>query len=232
MHLTKHMNKDFKIIDLTHELNAETITWDGSCGFKLSLNLDYKECTPPYLFRVQDMSSRAGIGTHMDAPAHVIPGGETIEGLLLEDLVSDCVVIDVSAEADEDYMIMPADVEKFEKEHGLISKNSFVIFYTGWSKYWDDKKKFHNNHKYPGVHKSTAELLIKRDISGLGIDTLSPDNGEDEFPVHAVILGAGKYIVENVANADKLPPTGAKSLVLPIKIKDGTEAPIRLIALV
>lgn len=49
--------------------------------------------------------------------------------------------------------------------------------------------------------------------------------------MHRAILGADKYLVENVANAKLLPPTGAKVLVLPIKIKDATEAPIRLIAL-
>ena len=41
-----------------------------------------------------------------------------------------------------------------------------------------------------------------------------------------------KYLVENVANADKLPPVGSFSLVMPILTEGGTEAPIRLIGLV
>jgi kynurenine formamidase len=56
--------------------------------------------------------------------------------------------------------------------------------------------------------------------------------GGEDFPVHRAILGAGKYLVENVANAKELPPTGARIFVMPMKIKDGTEAPIRLVALV
>ena len=81
------------------------------------------------------------------------------------------------------------------------------------------------------MHVSTAKLLLKRNIAGLGIDTFSADTGADGFPVHLAVLGADKYLVENVANAKKLPPTGAKSFVLPMNIKDGTEASIRLIAL-
>jgi kynurenine formamidase len=49
--------------------------------------------------------------------------------------------------------------------------------------------------------------------------------------VHQAILGSGKYLVENIANARELPPIGAKILVLPLKIREGAEAPVRLVAL-
>jgi len=225
------MNKDFKIIDLTHALSPEIPTWDGSCGFEMELTLDYKNCTPPDLFRKHSLKMESGIGTHMDAPAHVIPGGRTIDTIALEELVTNCVMIDVSSEVNEGYVIMPEAVEKFEKEHGEIQPNSFVIFYTGWDKHWGDSEKYINNHKFPSVGISTAELLLKRNIAGLGIDTLSADTGASGFPVHRAILGADKYLVENVANAKKLPSIGAKSLVLPMNIKEGTEAPVRLVAL-
>jgi kynurenine formamidase len=226
------MNKEFKVIDLTHRLFSEAPSWDVSPAFELSIDTDYKDCTPPDLFRTQSIKATASIGTHMDAPAHIIPGGRTIDKLTMEELVTDCVVIDISLEADALYMIMPSAVEKFEKEHGEIKPNSFVIFYTGWDKYWGNREKYHNNHQFPSVDVSTAELLLKRNIAGLGIDTFSADTGANGFPVHRAILGADKYLVENVANAKELPSTGAKTFVLPMKIKDGTEASVRLIALI
>jgi kynurenine formamidase len=225
------MNKEFKIIDLTHRLFPEVPSWDGNCGFELKLTLDYEDCTPPDLFRKHNLKMESGIGTHIDAPAHVIPNGRTIDKLELKELITDCIVIDVSSEANEVYVIMPEVVEKFEKEYGEIKSNSFVIFYTGWDKRWSDRDKYTNNHKFPSVDISTSELLLKRNIAGLGIDTLSADTGADGFPVHRAVLGADKYLVENVANVKELPPVGAKSLALPIKISGGTEAPIRLIAL-
>ena len=225
-------NKEFKIIDLTHQLSLEIPTWDGSCGFELSIDADYKDGTPPDVFRTQKIKCGAGIGTHMDAPAHVVEGGRTIDKLVMEQLVTDCAVIDVSSEASAGYVIMPEVIEKFEKEHGEIKPDTFVIFYTGWDANWNDREKYINNHNFPSVDLSTAEFLLKRNIAGLGIDTLSADTGKNGFPVHRAILGADKYLVENIANAKELPAVGVKSLVLPIKIKDGTEAPIRLIALI
>ena len=127
---------------------------------------------------------------------------------------------------------MPSSVEKFETEYGIIPAGSFVLFYTGWDKYWETPEKYHGNYHFPSVHASTAELLLSRSIVGLGIDTLSCDRGDTGYPVHRTILGAGKYLIENIANAGSLPPTGAKIYALPMKIADATEAPIRLIALV
>ncbi len=226
------MTKEFKIVDLTHSLSSEIPTWDGSCGFELSIDTDYGDCTPPDTFRTQKIKCGAGIGTHMDAPAHVIPNGRTIDQLSLEELITECIVIDVSSAADENFLIMPDVIEKFEKEHGEIQSNSFVIFYTGWDKNWDNREKYINSNKFPSVDISTAGLLLKRNIAGLGIDTLSADTGANGFPVHRAILGADKYLVENIANAKELHPVGSKIFVLPIKIKDGTEAPIRLVALI
>ncbi len=226
------MNKEFKVIDLTHTIHSDIPGWDGDCGFKMELSLDYKDCTPPDIFRKHDISTPCGIGTHIDSPSHVIPGGRTIDKLTLEELVTDCVVIDVSSEADENYIITPEIIKNFEKENGEIAHNSFVIFYTGWDKYWETSEKYINNHIFPSIHEDTAKLLLDRKISGLGTDTLSVDTGANGFPVHRAILGADKYLVENVANAKELPPVGAKVLVLPLKIKDGSEAPIRLIALI
>lgn len=224
------MNKEFKIIELTHGLLPEIPTWDGTCDFHLHQTLDYGDCTPPNLFRKHEIKMQLGTGTHMDAPAHVIAGGRTVDKLNLEELVCDCVMIDVSAKADSNYVIMSAIVDAFEKEHGEIKPNSFVIFYTGWDKSWDNIEKYRNDYKFPSVDISTAELLLRRNIAGLGVDTLSADTGANGFPVHQAILGADKYLVENVANAKELPPMGAKIFVLPIKIKNATEAPVRLIA--
>ena len=219
------------VIDLTHALSPEIPYWDGNCGFELKTAFDYKDSSGPDLFRTQDIAAHAGIGTHMDAPAHCFPDGKTIDALALEDLVVDCAVIKVDG-AGEDYVAMPDAVEEFEKEHGTIQPNTFVIFRTGWDKYWNDPKKYRNDLKFPSVHESTAKLLLERGIAGLGIDSMSADARGESFPVHRAVLGAGKYLVENIAKASELPATGAKIFVMPIKIKEGTEAPIRLIAII
>ncbi|MBP6985195.1 MAG: cyclase family protein [Alphaproteobacteria bacterium] len=226
------MNFPYKIVDLTHSLSHDIPTWDGGCGFEHILKVDYDDCTTDVKFRVQQLSMNAGIGTHMDAPAHCIPGGATIDQLDLQNLAAPCVVIDVSQNAHERYTVSVADIHAFEKNCGAIKPGSFVIIRTGWDKFWQQPERYRNNHVFPSISLEAAQLLASLQIVGLGIDTLSPDRPEDGYPVHATILGAGKYIVENIANASELPPVGSFSLALPIKIADGTEAPIRLIALV
>ena len=220
-----------RIVDLTHTLSEKIPFWDGSCGFEIDITLDYKDSTPPDLFRTQKIKMNAGIGTHIDAPAHCIEGGKTIERLSMDELVVDCVVIDVSASADENYVVSKEVVENFERNNGIIKENTFIIIHTGWEKYWNESLKYVNNHNFPSVSKEAGELFVSRNIAGLGIDTLSVDTGHSGFPVHRSILGAGKYLVENVANASKLPTTGAKIFIMPMKIEGATEAPVRLVAM-
>lgn len=221
----------YKMIDLTHTLHADTPSWDGGCGFKQSIKLDYNDCGHGITFRVQQLNMHAGIGTHIDAPAHCDPEGATIEALPLDTLVSPCVLIDVSHHTEENYTVSPEDIERFEKEHGHIMPGTFVMIRTGWEKYWQDAKKYCNEHVFPAVSEAAAMLLLSRHISGLGIDTLSADRPDAGFPVHHLLLKAGKYLIENAANLSALPTTGSFILAMPIKGKDLTEAPIRLIGL-
>ncbi len=216
-------------IDLTHALTEKTPTWEGRCGFLQTAIVKYDECPGDCKFLVQRLEMLAGIGTHIDAPAHCIPGGKTVAEIPLAALISPCIVINVSEEAHALYSIEMPVVEQFEKAHGKICENAFVIFYTGWGSLWEEPAKYHNDFRFPCVAKEVATYLVSKNVAGIGIDTLSPDRPESGFAVHQIILGAGKYIVENIANAHLMPATGAWCLVLPMKTFQGTEAPVRLL---
>jgi kynurenine formamidase len=72
-------------------------------------------------------------------------------------------------------------------------------------------------------------LLDKRDINGIGLDTLSFDYGPSEdFPVHYLLLGADKWALENLCNLDKIPPEGGFMVVGPIKHEGGSGGPTRV----
>ena len=69
-------------------------------------------------------------------------------------------------------------------------------------------------------------------IVGIGVDTASIDHGpSSDFIVHQLINGAGLYGLENIAHLEQVPEAGAIFIALPVKIKDGTGGPVRLIAL-
>ena len=226
------MTFPYKLIDLTHALDSTIPTWNGGCGFNHDVHIDYSDCEGEYKFRVMKVAMHAGIGTHMDVPSHCIPGGRFIHDFEVNNLIMSCVVIDVSDQCHERYSLSAQDIADFENKHSKIAGGSCVFVKTGWSEFWNTPSKYHNNHVFPSVSSEAAELLIERGVNALGIDTLSPDRPEDGFKVHKTFLGADKIIIENVANLDNMPPTGGFVMILPIKIKDGTEAPVRLVGLV
>ena len=223
---------DFNIIDLTHTLEDNIPSFDLNCGFVQEIKSDYSDCTGEVKFRINQLKIENGIGTHVDAPAHCIPGGLSIEKLAFENLVVPCVVIDVSKSVHERYSVSVEDIKTFEIEYGEITEGQFVMIRTGWEMYWNDKEKYHNNYIFPSISKEASLYLLERGIAGIGIDTLSPDRPEDGYPVHKAILSSGKYIVENAANLQDLPIVGSFIVILPLKIKDATEAPVRLIGLI
>ena len=226
------MSFPYTLIDLTHTLDESVPSWDGKYGFSLRTKIDYTDCSSETKFRVQQINIHAGIGTHMDAPAHCILDGLAIDQIPLSQLIAPCVVIDISEKSDAQYSLSIEDIEAFETKYGPILKGSFVMIKTGWERFWNEPEKYRNNLNFPSCSPEATQLLLKRNIVGLGIDTLSPDRPDRAFPVHQMVLGAGKYLVENAANLDKLPPTGSFIMIMPLKIKKGTEAPIRLIGLI
>jgi kynurenine formamidase len=90
--------------------------------------------------------------------------------------------------------------------------------YDGNTIYWPTAKPF--------------QLIKERNITGIGLDTPSIDYGKStEFQVHQILFAANKLAIENIANLDKLPATGAMLYALPMLIKDGTGAPARVFAM-
>jgi kynurenine formamidase len=74
-------------------------------------------------------------------------------------------------------------------------------------------------------------LLANRNISAIGVDTMSLDHGASAtFDTHLTILGANKYGVENLKNLSKIPPRGATVYIGLIPWSQGSGGPLRAIA--
>lgn len=223
---------DLKIIDLTHLLSPEAPTWNGSCGFCLEIKKDYDR-----MFRVQRVKMHCGVGTHMDAPSHCIPGGGSIADIALKQLIVPACVVDVTAKAHADYEVSAEDIKRYEAKYGKVPQNALVIAYTGWSQFWSQPDAYRNVDRegqmhFPAFSVEAVELLLKRDVAGIAIDTLSPDCLDQTYPVHKLMLGAGKYIIENIADCKRMPPKGGYVVALPLKAEGATECPIRVVGFV
>ncbi len=223
---------DFDFIDLTHTLSPDVPHWGVDVAFKYNARLiKSAETNGKMAFRVQRLEMSSGIGTHMDAPSHCYEQAASIHDIPLSSLITPCRVIDVSDRVYDQYSVSEDDVFLYEEKYGRIPDDSFVIIYTGWDQRWSQPEKYRNEKVFPNISVKAAQLLLARNIVGIGIDTLSPDAFGSDFPVHELLLSAGKYIIENVANAKKLNPADSYVFALPMKIMDGTEAPVRLIGM-
>lgn len=226
------MIEGFTLIDLTHPLHDGVPTWTGRCGFQLEIKIDYEQG-----LRAQTQRGHAGVGTHIDAPSHFVRGGQNVGDIPLEQLIVPLCVIDLRSKLDPDLSLSTPDLLEHERKYGPIPKNSFVAAFTGWERYWNDPDRYRNpdakgKMHFPGFSAEAARLLVERDVAGIGIDALSPDGSNEGFPVHEIILGAGKYILENLAHLSQVPARGAYLIAFPPNIRDASESTLRAAALI
>lgn len=133
-------------------------------------------------------------------------------------------------------------MKRWEKAHGRVPADSWVLVQSGWSERADDPEAFLNADEdgahSPGFTREASELLaVDRDVLGVGVETVGTDAGqtggfEPAFPNHATMHGNGKFGPASLANLDRLPPTGAVVVAAPLKIVDGSGSPLRVLALV
>ena len=230
-----------KMIDLSYTFGPETIYWPTAEPFKLR-RVAYGPAAGGYWYAANNISMAEHGGTHMDAPIHFAEGKITAAEVPLANCVGPACVIDVAAQAarDRDYRMTVEDVRWWEGRHGRIPPGAIVVMHSGWGRFWPDKRKYLGTDKpmdvgnlhFPGFSREATEFLVReRDVAALAIDTPSIDYGQSkDFIAHQVLNAANRPAFENVANTDRLPPTGATFVALPLKIEGGSGGPARIIA--
>lgn len=180
-------------------------------------------------------------GSHLDAPAHFIDGGRTMADIPAADLLAEAVVIDCSGTVahDPEHRLTVAEVEAWEEAHGRIPRGAWVLVRTGWATTrWSEPDRYANADpagvlRHPAVHPDAARLLVERGAMGVGIDTLSVDNAapsETRSPSHKALHAADRYVLENLANLDRLPARDILLVIGALPVVDGTAGPARVLA--
>jgi kynurenine formamidase len=232
------------LVDLTHAFGEETIYWPTAERFRLDVVAD--GITPGgYYYAANNFMTAEHGGTHLDAPVHFAAGRYAADQVPLDRLVGPAVVVDVtrSAEQNADHQITVGDLEAFESAHGRIPDDVILLIRTGFSARWPDAARYLGTAErgasavpklhFPGVHPDAARwLLANRRIKAIGIDTASIDYGQSTtYETHRLLYDANIPGFENLTSLDRLPPTGAIVIALPMKIARGSGAPLRAIAI-
>jgi kynurenine formamidase len=227
-------------IDLSYDFSDKTIYWTEADNFKKETVAEGRT-DKGYYYSAYKFSAPEHGGTHIDSPIHFAEGRKTVDEIPLTQLIAPAIKIDVSKKtsANRDYLVSVEDFTTWETEHGKIPDGSVVLLQTGYGQYWGDRTKYMgvegtDQKHFPGLGAEAARWLVQnRKINAVGIDTASIDFGQSQtFDTHIILMEQNIPAFENVANMDKVPVVGAMIFALPMKIKGGSGAPLRIVALI
>jgi kynurenine formamidase len=163
-------------------------------------------------------------GTHVDAPAHQVAGGATLDDIPLDQLVTNALTIDLSEHAPG-----PVGVADLADALAQVQPGDIVLFRTDNAQNWGTDA-YWRGWCYPDA--ATTRALIERNVSGVGFDGPSADAMDStDYPLHQLWLGAGKIILENLASLAELPGR-CRIVVAPLKVRGANGGPARVLALI
>jgi kynurenine formamidase len=235
-----------RLLDMTYPYDENTIYWPTAKPYHME-KVSWQIAEGGWWYASNEFSASEHGGTHADAPIHFAENGRTIDQIPLEEWIGPAVKIDVTKNCDKnrDYLLRVDEIKSWEKRFGRIPEGAWVIMYTGiGTRYYPDKKKVLGTDKkgdaaiaelsFPGFSVESVKFLLdNRNITGIAIDTPSIDYGKSkDFMVHRVLFASDKLALENIANLDKLPSSGATLFVIPMLIKQGTGSPARVFAII
>ncbi len=156
-------------------------------------------------------------GTHCDAPFHFFDDGQTIDEVPLENYVAPAVVFDLRGKPPGS-AIEPRDLQQ---ELESLDAGDVALLNTGRGQRRGNTAEFLTQYVY--LSGEAAQMLVERDVAGVGIDAVSlggygdPDKAG---PAHRALLGAGRFIVEELCFPESV-MDGRKRLFVaaPIKLR-------------
>jgi arylformamidase len=200
-------------IDVSVPLKNGMVHWPGDKAFSREYTQSIEKGDQA---NVSEMTGSAHTGTHMDAPAHFINGGHTIDTIPLDACMGRARVIRI----EDAEVIRVAELEPHK-----IAAGERVLFRTKNSDYVWKTDTFQTSFVHiPG---DTARWLAERGVKTVGVDYLSVGGYEsDGAETHRALLGAGVWIIEGLVLTDIA--AGEYDLIcLPLKIVGSDGAPAR-----
>jgi kynurenine formamidase len=240
-----------RVVDLTAPLSSDTpiLMLPPELGqtqrFELEQISRYDERGPAWYWN--NFRTGEHTGTHFDAPVHWVSGKDlpnnAVDTIPPANFVGPACVIDCSREStqDADFLLTKDLILKWEKKHGKIPPKAWVLMRTDWSKRAADAAAYQNydetGQHTPGPDVDAVKFLVgERDILGFGTESIGTDAGQayhlrPPYPCHYFMHGAGRYGLQCLTNLDQLPATGAVVIAAPLKIRNGSGSPLRVLAL-
>jgi arylformamidase len=192
------------IIDISRPIGPDTPVWPGDPPVLVEPVARIEAGDPAAVSRLE---LGTHTGTHVDPPAHFLPGGVTVDALPLDVLVGPAIVADLTAAPG------PVDAGRLESQH-LPEGTTRLLLKTGAAD--------------GAVTADGARWLVERGVRLVGADTLSIEPAIGDYPVHRTLLGAGVVIVEGL-DLSAVAAGPYQLVCLPLRITGGDGAPARAV---
>lgn len=164
------------------------------------------------------LSMGSHTGTHMDAPAHFIKGGRTIDKMPLDAVVGRARVIGIRH---------PQRIGLEELRAARIRPGERLLFKTRNSARCWKTNSFVTDFTY--IPAESARYLAGLRPRCVGVDYLSVGGyKQDGAEVHRLLLKAGAWIIEGL-DLSKAGPGKYELICLPLRILKGDGAPARAV---
>ncbi len=172
-----------KIIDISWPINQNTTEYKDRKTVKISTSKEFENDGS----RESILTLNIHTGTHIDAPAHFLKDGKTIDQIDLNKLVGNCRVLDLSNVEEK---ITKEDLEKYN-----IQKDEIILLETKNSNL-SPNEKFDYNFVY--LEKSGAQHLATKEIKCVGIDYLGIERNQPNHETHKILLEKDIPIIEGL----------------------------------
>lgn len=196
-------------IDLSVAINQQTPVYPGDPAPQI----DTAGILDKDGFNDHLISIGTHLGTHVDAPMHMLDQGKSLDQIPLDQFIGKGKLVHVNGGSFD--TVKAADIQE----------GDVILFHTGMSEKYHDPSYF---EEYPAMSEEVAQYLVDSKVKMVGVDTCSVDN-QDGFPIHKILLKGNVVIIENLTNLNELEEKEFKIYALPLKLEiDG--APARVIA--
>jgi arylformamidase len=206
-----------KIVDISVSISAGLPVWPGDPQIEIER---YRLISDGNNSNDSRIACSVHSGTHVDAPAHFIENGASVEQLPLEILMGPVTVVEL-VEAE---IITPELLEA----QALAPQTRRLLIKTKNSALWADPG-HQFNPDFVALNSESARWIVNKGIDLVGIDYLSIQMFKDaEAPTHRTLLEAGIVIVEGL-DLRKVARGDYQLFCLPIKLAGCEGAPARAV---
>lgn len=186
---------------------------------------------PPFTFETNAILMCDHGPTHVDAPLHYDPEGDSIHEVSLDQFYTPGKAIDVSHCEPGEYITVDDLEDACEDADVTVESGDTVLIRTGHYDSTYPSRAYAEN--YPGLNEAATQWLIDRDIVNFGVDQPSPDTPDDiTYPCHTLCKEHDLPHMENLKNIDQVIGQEFTFVGFPLAIRDGTGSPIRPVAVV